>query len=77
MKISEIKKHLETTEPVNFQLPTGDLVPSHFHVAEGNMKKLMLKYKKPIIITVSIIILQLIWGFDPKFCIINLIWLLV
>lgn len=35
------------------------------------------KYKKPIIITLSVTILQLIFGFDPKFCIINLIWLLV
>lgn len=36
-----------------------------------------LKYKKPIIITASITVLQLIFGWDPKFCIINLIWLLV
>jgi hypothetical protein len=35
------------------------------------------KYKKPIIITISITILQFIWGFDPKFCIINIIWLFV
>jgi hypothetical protein len=41
------------------------------------MKSILLKYKKPIIITISVIVLQLIWGFDPKFCIINLIWLLV
>ena len=34
MKISEIKKHLETAEAVNFQLPTGELVPEHFHVTE-------------------------------------------
>ncbi len=41
------------------------------------MKEFIVKYKKPIIITTSVIILQLIWGFDPKFCLINLIWLLV
>jgi hypothetical protein len=41
------------------------------------MKSILLKYKKPIIITISVIVLQVIWGFDPKFCIINLIWLLV
>ncbi len=34
MKISEIKKHLETAEAVNFQLPTGAFVPEHFHVTE-------------------------------------------
>ena len=41
------------------------------------MKKMLIKYKKPVIITASVIILQLIFGFDPKFCIINIIWLLV
>ena len=41
------------------------------------MKEIIIKYKKPIIISVSVIILQLLFGFDPKFCIINLIWLLV
>ncbi|HRH39892.1 MAG TPA: hypothetical protein PK760_16195 [Flavobacteriales bacterium] len=35
------------------------------------------KYRKPIIITSSVVVLQLAFGFDPKFCIINLIWLLV
>ena len=34
MKISEIKKHLETAKAVNFQLPSGDFVPEHFHVTE-------------------------------------------
>ena len=34
MKISEIKKYLETAEAVNFQLPTGAFVPEHFHVTE-------------------------------------------
>lgn len=41
------------------------------------MKKFFLKHKKPIIITSSVILLQLIFGFDPKFCIINIIWLFV
>lgn len=41
------------------------------------MLKFIIKYKKPIIITVSITVLQLVFGFDPKFCIINIIWLFV
>lgn len=41
------------------------------------MKEKLIKYKKPIIITASVILLQAIFGFDPKFCIINLIWLTV
>jgi hypothetical protein len=41
------------------------------------MKDLLIKYKKPLVITTSVIILQLIFGFDPKFCAINIIWLLV
>jgi len=35
------------------------------------------KYKKPIVITTSLIALQIVFGFDPKFTLINLIWLLV
>jgi hypothetical protein len=35
------------------------------------------KYKKAIIITASVTVLQLIFGFDAKFCIINIIWLFV
>ncbi len=35
------------------------------------------KYRRPFVITTSVIILQLLFGFDPKFCIINIIWLLV
>jgi len=34
MKLSEIKKHLNTAEAVNFVLPTGAFVPEHFHVTE-------------------------------------------
>ena len=39
--------------------------------------KFFVKYKKPVIITTSVIVLQLLFGWDPKFFIINLIWLLV
>jgi len=41
------------------------------------MRRKFIQYRKPIIITVSVIVLQLLFGFDPKFCIINLIWLTV
>jgi hypothetical protein len=41
------------------------------------MKSTLLKYKKTIIIITSITVLQLIWGFDPKFCLINIVWLFV
>ncbi|TDO71266.1 hypothetical protein EV143_109123 [Flavobacterium chryseum] len=34
MKLSEIKKILNTVETVNFQLPNGNFVPEHFHVTE-------------------------------------------
>lgn len=34
MKLSEIKKHLNTATEVNFQLPNGSFVPEHFHVTE-------------------------------------------
>jgi len=41
------------------------------------MKEFIIKYKKPIIITLAVIVLQLIFGFDPKFSLINIIWLFV
>lgn len=41
------------------------------------MKSFLIRFKKPIIITTSVVVLQLIFGFDPKFCIINIIWLFV
>jgi hypothetical protein len=41
------------------------------------MKELIFKYKKQIIITASVILLQVIFGFDPKFTLINIIWLFV
>lgn len=34
MKLSQIKKQLETATAVNFQLPNGTFVPEHFHVTE-------------------------------------------
>ena len=34
MKLSEIKNKLKTIDTITFQLPNGDLVPSHFHVTE-------------------------------------------
>lgn len=40
MKLSQIKKILETTEKVEFSLPSGELVPKHFHVTEiGRVEK--------------------------------------
>lgn len=34
MKLSEIKTHLKNLDNIAFQLPNGELVPSHFHVTE-------------------------------------------
>ena len=34
MKISEIKQALAEVETVNFRLPSGEYLPSHFHVTE-------------------------------------------
>lgn len=34
MKISEIKTHLASLEAINFKLPDGSYLPSHFHVTE-------------------------------------------
>ena len=40
MKLSEIKQHLEGLTSINFILPNGTFVPSHFHVTEiGNINK--------------------------------------
>jgi hypothetical protein len=38
MKLSEIKKKLDTLENVTFQLPDGTTVPEHFHVTEVGYK---------------------------------------
>jgi hypothetical protein len=34
MKLSQVKALLKDLETLGFQLPNGDLVPSHFHVTE-------------------------------------------
>jgi hypothetical protein len=41
------------------------------------MKDVIIKYKKPIIITLGITLLNLYFGFDARFTIINLLWLLI
>lgn len=41
------------------------------------IKSFIIKYKKPIIITIGITLLNLYFGFDARFTIINLLWLLV
>jgi len=41
------------------------------------MKTVLIRYKKPLVITTAVVVLQLLFGFDAKFCIINIIWLLV
>lgn len=37
MKLSEIKKHLDTVKALNFRLTDGSFVPEHFHVTEVGM----------------------------------------
>ncbi len=39
------------------------------------MRKNVIKFKKQIIIIIGIVILNLIYGFDARFTIINLLWL--
>lgn len=40
MKLSEVKSALQQLETIAFQLPDGELVPSHFHVTEiGKISK--------------------------------------
>lgn len=48
-----------------------------FAVSPTAVKQFLLRYKKPIIITTAVTLLQLIYGFDAKFSIINIIWLFV
>lgn len=49
----------------------------HHAAAQIAVVKLFLrKHRKQIIITLSVIMLNFIFGFDPKFTLINLIWLL-
>lgn len=40
------------------------------------IKTFIIKYKKPIIITIGLTALNLYFGFDARFTIINLLWLL-
>lgn len=37
MKLSTLKKHIESIESLHFQLPDGHLIPSHYHVTEVGM----------------------------------------
>lgn len=40
MKLSEFTNHLSGLKEIAFELPSGDLVPEHFHVTEiGNIQK--------------------------------------
>jgi hypothetical protein len=40
MKLSEIKNELKRLEIISFKLPSGELVPTHFHVTEvGKVSK--------------------------------------
>lgn len=40
MKLSDFKKRLENQTMISFKLPSGDYVPSHFHVTEvGGVSK--------------------------------------
>jgi len=41
------------------------------------MKDFIIRYKKPIIITIGITILNIVFGFDARFTLINLLWLMV
>jgi hypothetical protein len=41
------------------------------------MKEFIIKHKKPIVIIIGLIILNCIYGFDARFTLINLLWLLV
>ncbi|MFY8188572.1 MAG: DUF6428 family protein [Flavobacterium sp.] len=40
MKLSEVKNALQNLKTIGFQLPNGEMVPSHFHVTEvGKISK--------------------------------------
>lgn len=41
------------------------------------MKDFIIKYRKPIVISLGLLVLNLYFGFDARFTIINLLWLLV
>jgi hypothetical protein len=40
-------------------------------------KEFIIKYKKPIVISLALTALNFYFGFDAKFTIINLIWLFI
>jgi hypothetical protein len=68
-KVPTTKYHLQNQSPITInksKYQTMIQVPQQIN-----------KYKKPIVITTSLIVLQIVFGFDPKFTLINLIWLLV
>lgn len=37
MKLSQFKNHLEAVDQINFVLPSGTKIPSHFHITEVGM----------------------------------------
>lgn len=41
------------------------------------MKAFLKKYKKPILITATITVLNVVYGFDARFTVINIVWLFV
>ena len=41
------------------------------------IKAFVIKYRKPLVITSGIIVLNIVFGLDLRFTIINLLWLLV
>jgi hypothetical protein len=73
-----------TSENFGAEFHAKSVIEDHVHLylrqshrLRMSLKEHFIKYKKPLVITVSITILQLVFGFDPKFTIINIIWLLV
>ena len=48
-----------------------------FNAKSADMKDFIIKYRKPIVISLGLLVLNLYFGFDARFTIINLLWLLV
>jgi hypothetical protein len=44
---------------------------------KSDLNEWLRKNKKPLVIIAGIVILNLIFGFDARFTLINLLWLLV
>lgn len=44
---------------------------------QDEIKRWIQKNKKPLIIITGIVVLNLVFGFDARFTLINLLWLLV